>query len=78
MTRRPLPLARVGELLLSERGLAEAEVVERRRRYGLNDIVEAARNPLWDLIRDTATDPMVWFLIGTALLYGFLGQTVEA
>ncbi len=78
MTRRPLPLARVGELLLSARGLAGAEVVERRRLYGLNDIVEAAQNPLWDLIRDTATDPMVWFLIGTALLYGFLGQTVEA
>jgi len=78
VTRRPLPLARVGELLLSERGLGTAEVLARRHLYGLNDIVKAARSPLWDLVRDTATDPMVWFLIGTAILYGFLGQAVEA
>ncbi len=78
MTRRPLPLARVGDLLVSERGLGSAEVQQRRHDYGVNDIVEVARSPLWGLIRDTATDPMVWFLVATAVLYGMLGQTVEA
>jgi Ca2+-transporting ATPase len=78
MTRRPLPLARVEDLLLAERGLSPAEIAERRRLYGANEIVETRSSPLWDLVRDTATDPMVWFLIVTALLYGFLGQVLEA
>jgi Ca2+-transporting ATPase len=29
------------------------------------------------LLRDTATDPMIWFLVGTSLLYAALGEFTE-
>jgi Ca2+-transporting ATPase len=78
MMRRALPTARLPDAWLAERGLASAEADARRRRYGANDIVEAPPAALWDVARDTAKDPMLWFLVGTSVLYAAVGQRVEA
>ena len=78
MLRRALPAERLPELWLSERGLAQAEADERRRRFGPNDIAEAPGGALRALAADTAKDPMLWFLALTSVLYAAVGQRVEA
>ncbi len=76
--RQKLTIERVAGLLDGERGLSSTEAAERRRKYGTNDIVEVAGNPWGELARETARDPMIWFLSGTAGLYLVLGSTVES
>lgn len=76
--RRELPLSRLPSLGLTDRGLTSSEVAERRSRYGRNDILEARRNPWLRLARDTAQDPMIWFLVGMSIAYLTLGSRVEA
>jgi Ca2+-transporting ATPase len=76
--KHPLPIDRVRGLVASDLGLRTDEVADRRVRYGVNDIVETARNPAAELARETARDPMIWFLIGTASLYLVLAQYAEA
>jgi len=78
MTRRPLPVDRLRGLLSGDRGLSALEVQERQQRYGLNDVVEVAGNRWVDLACDTARDPMIWFLVAVSVLYGILGDVVEA
>jgi P-type Ca2+ transporter type 2C len=76
--KHALPLGRVRGLLDDERGLVTSEVTDRRSRFGANDIVESVGNPVTELARETARDPMIWFLIGTAVLYAVLSQYSEA
>jgi len=76
--QRLAPSARLGKGVLSERGLSSAEVAERRGRYGRNQILEATPTGWLHLLMDTARDPMLWFLCGTALLFVWLGDHVEA
>jgi P-type Ca2+ transporter type 2C len=76
--KQPLPADRVRDLAGSGRGLAAAEIAERRQRHGANDIVETVGSPAAELARETARDPMIWFLLGTATLYAILGQYAEA
>jgi len=78
MARRPVPLARLQELIPSTRGLSRSEVEGRRQEYGPNDIVETPPHPWWDLLRDTAKDPMLWFFLGVGVLYALIGQRTEA
>ena len=75
---RPLPLDRLCGLLSETGGLSRAQAEKQRARFGRNDIVEVGRRPWRDLLRDTARDPMIWFLVGTGLLYGALGDLIEA
>ncbi|WP_455232491.1 cation-translocating P-type ATPase [Geopseudomonas aromaticivorans] len=75
--RRAIPLDRLAGLESPERGLNAAEV-GLRQRYGGNDIVEDARGHWSALARETLRDPMLWFLLGTALLFGLLGDRAEA
>jgi Ca2+-transporting ATPase len=76
--RRSIPVDRVDLLLGSGRGLDAAEVAARRARFGANDILEVPE-PAWRVLaRDTARDPMIWFLVGTAGIYGLLGSLPEA
>jgi Ca2+-transporting ATPase len=77
MTRR-LPLDRLCGLLTGVGGLGTAQVEEQRRRFGRNEITEVGRSPWWDVLRDTAYDPMIWFLIATGALYAGLGELLEA
>ena len=59
-------------------GLDAAEVEARRRRWGANTIVEAPSRSWVAIARDTAGDPMIWFLVGTAVAYAVLGELTEA
>ena len=75
--RHLFPSERVAGLLDADRGLT-AEEVEERRRYGSNDILGDGASGWGDIARDTVRDPMVWFLAGTALLFAWLGDYIEA
>jgi Ca2+-transporting ATPase len=74
--RRPVPTARLDGLL--EAGLTSAQAAERRARYGPNQIVDAPSTRWNELLGDTARDPMIWFLLATALLFAWLGDLAEA
>jgi Ca2+-transporting ATPase len=76
--KHAVPLSRVRGLLDGERGLAASEVVDRRKEFGTNNIIESVGHPLAELARETARDPMIWFLVGTAVLYAVLSQYTEA
>lgn len=73
-----LPLDRLAGLGDGARGLTPAEVRERTARFGPNDIVEVPENQVFALVRDTAADPMLWFLVLTSVLYAVLGEWAEA
>ncbi len=75
---RNVPFKRVGSESVSERGLTQAEVEARRKQFGTNDIVQVSSSGWLALLLDTVRDPMLWFLFGTALLFLFLGDNLEA
>jgi Ca2+-transporting ATPase len=78
MTGRPVAperFAAVGGPLV---GLATATVAAQRARFGGNEIVERRTAGWWEILRDTARDPMIWFLIGTGVLFAALGDRTEA
>jgi len=76
--RRPLPPDRIEGLLEPARGLASDEVAARLARFGRNEVIEAPPHPWRELLRETAKDPMPWFLAGTGALYAALGERAEA
>ena len=75
---RKVPLERIGSWPPNPAGLTSSEVEHRRQAYGPNDILEVAGSPWRELALDTASDPMIWFLVGIAVLYAALGSTSEA
>jgi len=77
MSRRPIPTDRLSGLPGGTVGLTSAQARAQGERYARNEIVEVARNPWAALLRDTARDPMIWFLVGTSLLYALLGELAE-
>lgn len=72
VTLDPLPALGSGAV-----GLSAAQV-EAQRRHGYNDIVAQAASGWRVVARDTARDPMLWFLVLTAGLFGLLGQVTES
>ncbi|MCB1694293.1 MAG: cation-transporting P-type ATPase, partial [Pseudomonadales bacterium] len=76
--RRTLPQERIEGLLQDSRGLTTTEVSARRARYGANDIVKESRLDWRDVFGTTARDPMAWFLVATAGLFYYVGDTAEA
>lgn len=76
--RRSFPTSRLQGLADTQRGLTTAEALYRRQQYGANAILEPSSSGWRDIVRDTAHDPMVWFLLGTALLFAWLGDIAEA
>lgn len=76
--QRRVPRARFGDGVNVDRGLTSAEVEARRVSYGGNDILEVSPAGWRTLAKDTARDPMLWFLLGTALLFLWLGDRLEA
>ena len=58
-------------------GLSDGEVQKLRATYGSNDIAEKPPANWRKLARDTAADPMIWFLILTSGLFGAIGQTTD-
>jgi Ca2+-transporting ATPase len=75
---RQLRFDRIEGLENPEQGLADAEVTRRRARFGTNAIVAQASSGWLDIILETITDPMVWFLAGTAAIFLWLGDVSEA
>ena len=62
----------------ADRGLCAAEARERLARFGPNDILESPE-PAWrELARETARDPMLWFLVGTGAVYAAVGELAES
>ena len=76
--RRAVPTMRLDGLRDAATGLTSAQANERRIRYGPNRIVEAPPARWNDLLRETARDPMIWFLATTSLLFAWLGDLAEA
>ncbi len=76
--RRSFPTSRLQGLTDTQRGLTAAEALRNQQRYGANAILEPSSSGWRDIVRDTAHDPMVWFLLGTALLFAWLGDVAEA
>jgi P-type Ca2+ transporter type 2C len=80
--RHPIPSDRFADIaaLAGEpaRGLAEAEVAERRARFGPNAIVGQAGGGWRELLAETARDPMIWLLLGTSILYAAIGDPGDA
>lgn len=77
MSRRSVPLERIESLPPGTQGLS-APQIESRRHHGFNDIVAPATGGWRVVARDTARDPMLWFLLLTAGLFGLLGQVTES
>ncbi len=76
--RRDIPASRFRDLGNSDQGLPSSQVQERRNTYGPNAIVSGTGWNWLDVLRSTLSDPMIWFLAGTALLFVWLGDYGEA
>ena len=76
--RRTVPIERLQDLWTESRTLTAVEVEERRRRFGKNEILESAPGRWREILRDSARDPMLWFLAGTGSLYALVGERIEA
>ena len=77
MSQRRIPLDKMPTLDSGMSGLSAAQV-EAQRTHGFNDIVPQAASGWLVVARDTARDPMLWFLVLTAALFGLLGQVTES
>ncbi|NVI97867.1 cation-transporting P-type ATPase [Myxococcus sp. AM009] len=75
--RIPVPIRRLPAPLDDARGLDMDEVSERRARYGRNDVLARPHRSWLHVLRETAGDPMLWFLVGTSGLYFVLGARTE-
>ena len=76
--QRSIPLDRLNGLFSSISGLNQQQVAARRAQYGTNLVLESVGSGWWGLVRDTLQDPMLWFLLGTSALFGFVGEYTEA
>ena len=77
--RRDVPEDRRHLLALPpDQGLSETEAAALRRRFGDNQIAEHAPRSRTATLRDSAGDPMLWFLLLTSGLFGLLGEYGDA
>ena len=76
--RHELPTNRGACLDDPTRGLSTAEATSRHGLFGPNDIVATSSSGWRDVLRDTVRDPMIWFLVGTAILFAALGDYTES
>ncbi len=75
--------ARTGATLLAEakarpEGLTDAEVRERRARFGPNVFGEGKASPTLDALRSQLANPLAWLLLFAAAVSGVLGEWSEA
>jgi len=75
---RSVPIDRFQDLPDMIRGLAANQVEAQGARYGQNLIVEAVPGGWLSLLRETAKDPMLWFLVATSSIFAFVGQRTES
>jgi Ca2+-transporting ATPase len=62
----------------TDQGLTAAAVIDRRSRYGGNRIMETFESGWRHLLVESLKDPMLWFLLGTSLLFALVGERVES
>lgn len=75
---RLAPLDRLNDLGSLQDGLNTGQTETRRRQYGDNRIVETPQTGWRDILRNTAGDPMLWFLLGTSAVFLIIGEFTEA
>ena len=78
MSHRRIPLENMPPHSAGETGLISEQVAAQRRASGFNDIVPQSASNWLVVARDTARDPMLWFLLITAGLFALLGQWTES
>lgn len=78
MSERELPADPVPRGVGHAQGLDTAAVAAARQAHGFNDIVAEPSGGWLTVVRDTARDPMPWFLLVTAALFALLGQPGES
>lgn len=76
--QRQVPSERLEGLSDPGKGLTERDVAERLARFGPNTIIVEKRTGWLEIARNTLHDPMIWFLVGTATLFLWLGDYTEA
>lgn len=76
--RQPNFLSRIKYSLSPDWSLDSADIESSQTQYGFNDIVENHANRWMELAKDTAKDPMIWFLIITSLLFAVLKNYNQA
>ena len=59
-------------------GLTTEQVQRLRASCGYNDIVYQPTNRWLTVLRDSLKDPMIWFLLGSGVLFSLLGQHIES
>ena len=76
--KRLLPEDRAGLLRLAPSdGLDDKAIGAARLRFGTNLIAEQPPGSVAKLFRDTAADPMIWFLLATSGLFGLIGKYTD-
>ncbi|MBL8710292.1 MAG: cation-transporting P-type ATPase [Rhodospirillaceae bacterium] len=78
MSSRQIPADELVALTDLDRGLTESEVARQRSLHGSNDILKEQPAQWRVLLRDTARDPMIWFLVVMSALYGIVGEYTDA
>ncbi len=73
-----VPNSRIADLANNSQGLTSLQAEVRLREYGRNAILEESRAGWMTTARDTLRDPMIWFLVGTAVLFASLGEFADA
>jgi len=76
--QRTVPINRLTAVGPADLGLAVDEIPRRRALYGPNNILTDSKAGWQELLRDTFKDPMLWFLLGTSVLYMIVGDSREA
>jgi P-type Ca2+ transporter type 2C len=59
-------------------GLSREEAAVRLRKLGPNSLGTPRREPWWEVLVESLTEPLVLLLIGVGVLYGVLGETRDA
>ena len=78
------PYARTVEQVLAEHavaqgvGLSAAQVDSLRTSYGANELAEVAAVPAWKRLLAQLNEPVVWLLVGAAIVSGALGEWVDS
>lgn len=61
----------------ADSGLSDAQVAERRRKHGRNQLAEAPATPLWKKLLGQFKDLVIWILIGAAAISGLMGEWTD-
>lgn len=58
-------------------GLSGSQVLELRKKYGLNELTGAERPPIWKEVFRHFNELVIWILVGAAVITGVLGDWAD-